>query len=65
MRAVLLLLAMTYVMPPGSVLRRVAAARDEMTLAGLKVDGLGAVSPVVVVSRRAWSAFQNRLSTNN
>ena len=47
MKSLLIALMLTYVMPAGPVLRRLANARDEMTLTALKTDGLAAVSPVM------------------
>ncbi len=47
MKSILIALMLTYVMPAGPVLRRLANARDEMTLTALKTDGLAAVSPVM------------------
>jgi len=47
MRLFVAALVVAYVMPAYSILRRYAASRDDLTLTGLKVDGLGAASPAV------------------
>lgn len=47
MRAVVLGLVLAYVMPTYSVLKRLANARDELTVTALKLDSLGAVAPVI------------------
>lgn len=45
MKAVLLALALGYLLPPYSILRRLAENRDELALNGLKVEGNAAVGP--------------------
>ncbi|MBE2250545.1 MAG: hypothetical protein IAE78_13500 [Myxococcus sp.] len=47
MRLFVAALALAYVMPTYSILRRYAATRDELTLTSLKVDGTGAVAPAM------------------
>jgi hypothetical protein len=47
MRLLVAALALTYVMPTYSILRRFSATRDDLTLTHLKVDGSGAVAPAV------------------
>jgi len=46
-RAVVLGLVLAYIMPTYSVLKRLATGRDELTVTALKVEGLGAVAPVI------------------
>lgn len=47
MRVVLVAMALGYVMPSFSILKRVANQRDELTLTALKLDGLGAAGSTV------------------
>lgn len=47
MRLLVAALALAYVMPTYSILRRYAGTRDDLTLTSLKVDGTAAVAPVV------------------
>jgi hypothetical protein len=47
MRLFVAALALAYVMPTYSILRRFAATRDDLTLTGLKVDGSAAAAPAV------------------
>jgi hypothetical protein len=47
LRTFVVSLALAYIMPSFSVLKRLAGNRDDLTLVGLKMDGLGAVSPAI------------------
>jgi hypothetical protein len=47
MRFLVAALALAYVMPTYSILRRFAGTRDDLTLTSLKVDGSGAVAPAM------------------
>ncbi len=47
MRAVVLGLVLAYVMPTYSVLKRLANARDDLTVTAMRLDSLGAVAPVI------------------
>ncbi|MDP1915515.1 MAG: hypothetical protein Q8L14_04660 [Myxococcales bacterium] len=47
MRLLVAALALAYVMPTYSILRRFAGTRDDLTLTSLKVDGSGAVAPAM------------------
>ena len=47
MRLAVIAVLLGYVLPSYSILKRMGNQRDEITLTSLKLDGLGAVSPVV------------------
>jgi hypothetical protein len=47
MRLLVAALALAYVMPTYSILRRYAGTRDDLTLTSLKVEGTAAIAPVV------------------
>lgn len=47
LKPVIALLALAYVMPAYSILRRLANRRDELTLTALRVDGLAGVAPAL------------------
>jgi len=47
LKQAVVLLVLSYLMPAFSVLKRVAAARDDVSISAIKADGLAAVAPVL------------------
>jgi hypothetical protein len=45
MKAILAAMVLGFVMPPGSVLKRYAAARDDLTVTSLRIEGLATLPP--------------------
>jgi hypothetical protein len=67
LKQAVLVLILAYVMPASSVLRRVAAARDDLSVTSLKADGLVAVAPVLAkdlapVLGTSWATGELSLS---
>jgi len=63
MRLLVAALALAYVMPTYSILRRFAGTRDDLTLTSLKVDGSGAVAPAM--AREVASALGSTWTTGD
>jgi hypothetical protein len=69
LRTLVVSLTLVYIMPTFSVLKRLAANRDELTLTGLKMEGLGAVSPAIARGvaddlGTAWNSGELTLTAN-